>query len=338
MRMIRSVAAAIAGSLLLLVGLLALLGYDPAAALRAFWVGSFGSWYAFTSGTLVRATPLMIAGLATAIAFRAGVLNIGVEGQLLMGATFAMPIALANILPSVLTVPAALGAGVIGGTAWAAIPAFLKRYRGVLEVISTLLLNSVALYFVSWVVRGPLQEHTHTYPQSDLIPVTARLPIVIPDTRLHAGFALACGLVIMAGWIMSRTAPGFILRTVGANPFAAASAGLVNVGAVSFGALLISGGVAGLAGATEVLGVTYSLHEGISPGYGYTAIAVALLARLDPRAVIPSALLFASLESGAAAMQRDAGVPSVLVRVVEALLIIAVLVADARHRPTADAP
>jgi simple sugar transport system permease protein len=149
---------------------------------------------------------------------------------------------------------------------------------------------------------------------------------------LHAGFALALLLVVITWWIMTRSAAGFRLRAVGANPFAAASAGRIDVSAMATSALLISGGLAGLAGAIEVHGVTYSLFENISPGYGYTAIAVALLARLDARAIVPSAILFAALESGGGAMQRDAGIPAVLVKVVEASLIIAVLMADAWRR------
>ena len=331
-RTIALVSATITGMIVLLLVVLAVSGYPPVRGLAAFWDGSFGSWYSFTSGTLLRATPLMITGLAIAIAFRGGVLNIGVEGQLLVGAVAATTVALGSAVPDVLALPAALVAGIAGGVIWACIPAFLKRRRGVLEVISTLLLNSVALYLVSWLVRSSLQEHTHTYPQSDLIREAARLPIIIPHTRLHAGFVIGLGVTAVTWWAMARTAWGFRLRAVGANPFAASSAGQINVRTVATNALLISGGLAGLAGAVEVHGVTYSLFENISPGYGYTAIAVALLARLDARLIIPSAMLFAALESGAGAMQRDAGVPVVLVKVVEALLIIAILTGGALKR------
>jgi simple sugar transport system permease protein len=326
---------ATAGAVLLLAAILAIAGYSPGRALIAFWDGSLGSWYSLTSGTLLRATPLTLAGLAIAIAFRAVVLNIGVEGQLLIGATTATAVALSAHVPDAIVLPLALIAGAAGGVAWAAIPAWLRRHRGVLEVISTLLLNSVALYLVSWLVRSLLQEHTRTYPQSDLLRAAARLPIVLPSTRLHAGFLIALFIAGVAWWAIARTAWGFRLRTVGANPFAAASAGQIDVPAMATNALLISGALAGLAGAVEVHGVTYSLFENVSPGYGYTAIAVALLARLDARAIVPSAILFAALESGAGAMQRDAGVPIVLVKVVEALLIIFVLIADAWRRRAA---
>jgi simple sugar transport system permease protein len=152
---------------------------------------------------------------------------------------------------------------------------------------------------------------------------------------LHAGFLVGLFLAGATWWVVSRTATGFRLRAAGANPFAAASAGGIDVARVATGAFLISGAVAGIAGAVEVQGVTSALYEGLSPGYGYTAIAVALLARLNAAAVVATAILFAALEAGATAMQRDAGVPSVLVKVVEALLILLVLAFDAwqRRRP-----
>jgi simple sugar transport system permease protein len=339
MRRAEFAVGAVVASVLLLLIVVAIAGYPPMRSLHAFWDGSFGSWYSFTSGTLLRATPLTITGLAIVVAFRCGVLNIGVEGQLLVGAAAATAVALGVRLPGFALFPMAALAGIAGGALWAAAPAILKRRRGVLEVISTLLMNSVALYLISWLVRSSLQEHTGTYPQSVLIPGSARLPILLPGTRLHAGFVIAIGLSAGAWWTLTRTAWGFRLRATGENPFAAASAGQVDVGRVAFSALLISGGLAGLAGAIEIHGVTYSLHENISPGYGYTAIAVALLAQLDPLAVVPSAILFAALESGAGAMERDAGVPAVLVKVVEALLIISVLLIDVwRRRARALAP
>lgn len=331
-----------AGAGVLLVAVVVLLtatitvaGYDPALALSAMWSGSVGSWYALSSATLVRATPLLIAGLSVAIAFRAGVLNVGAEGQLLAGATLATAVSLA--LPSLgfVLIPIALLSGALGGAVWVALPALLRRRFGVLEVISTLMLNAVALHLVSWLVRGPLQEPTHTYPQTANIAASAQLPLLVPGTRLHAGFLVGLLLAGATWWIVGRTATGFRLRAAGANPFAAASAGRIDVARVATGAFLVSGSIAGIAGAVEVQGVTSALYEGLSPGYGYTAIAVALLARLNAAAVVATAILFAALEAGATAMQRDAGVPSVLVKVVEALLILLVLAFDAwrRRRP-----
>ncbi|MGZ8376628.1 MAG: ABC transporter permease [Gemmatirosa sp.] len=312
-----------------LVLLLAVTGHDAADALAALWRGAAGSRYALLSATLVRATPLILAGLAVAVAFRAGILNVGAEGQLLAGGAAATAVGLAGApILGVLTAPTALAAGIAAGAAWAGIAALLRRRFGVLEVISTIMLNFVALYGAGWLVRGPLQEPQRIYPQSPSLPEVARLPMLVPESRLHVGFALAV-LAGVALWALLRfTAAGFRLRAAGLNPAAAASAGLIAVPAVTTGAFLASGALAGLAGAVEVTGVTYALYENLSPGYGYTAIAVALLARLHPLGVIAAGIGFGALEAGAGAMQRDAGVPAVVVTVVEALLILLVLAAD----------
>jgi general nucleoside transport system permease protein len=312
--------------------LLALGGYDVRLALGALWTGSLGSWYALTSATLVRAIPLMLSGCAVAIAFRAGVFNIGAEGQLLVGAAAATAAALAAPRVGPLALPLALALGALGGAAWASIAAVLRSRFGVLEVISTIMLNFVALYAISYLVRGVLQEPTHAYPQTSPIAAAARLPQIPGAGRLHVGILLAIVVILVVGYVLRRTASGFRVIAVGESPSAAASAGLIDVGAVTTRTFLVSGALAGLAGAVEVQGVTYALYENISPGYGYTAIAVALLAGLDPWRVAFSALLFAALEAGAGAMQRDAGVPSTLVSVIEALLILAVIGAQAFRR------
>ncbi|MEO7083883.1 MAG: ABC transporter permease [Gemmatimonadaceae bacterium] len=301
-------------------------------AIHALFSGAFGSWYAFGSGTLVRATPLILTGLAVAVAFRAGVFNIGAEGQFLIGASSGTAVALAgSSLPAVVLIPAILVAGAIGGGMWAGVAAQLRVRFRVLEVISTIMLNFIAANLVSYLVRGPLQEPTHVYPQTSSIVAAARLPRLGASTRLHLGFFIAVGACAVAWWIMRDTAAGFRLRAAGANPDAARSAGGIDVDRVTTRAFLASGALAGVAGAIEVCGVTFALYENISPGYGYTAIAVALLARLNAAAVIATGILFGALESGAAAMQRDAGVPSVAVAMVEASIILA-LVAFERTR------
>ena len=305
-------------------------------ALLALWQGAFGSAYAVLSATLVRTTPLLLLGLSVATAFRAGILNIGAEGQLLAGAMAAAAVGLASTgWPSAVAVAAMIAAGIVAGAGWAFIAAALRRWFGVLEVISTIMLNFLALHLVSWLVRGPLQEPTRTNPQSATLPDIAHWPTLIPGHRLHLGFLLGL-LLALALWVMWRhTAVGFRLRVVGMGARAAASAGRVAVDHTVMGAFLLSGAIAGLAGASEVGGVTWGLYDGISPGYGYTAIAVALLARLDPRAVVPSAVFFGALEAGAAAMQRDAGVPSVVVQVVVAVVVLAVIALDEWRRARA---
>ncbi|MFL5620390.1 MAG: ABC transporter permease [Gemmatimonadaceae bacterium] len=301
-------------------------GFPVGRGLSALWTGSFGSWYAFTSATLVRAVPLMLTGGAVALAFRGGVLNIGAEGQLLVGAAAAAAVAL--VVPAAgvgipIGIAAALLAAAIGGALWAAVAAYLRARYGVLEVISTIMLNFVALHVVSYLVRGPLQEPTHVYPQSATIADALHLPRIPGAGRLHAGFLLALVLAVAAGWVLRHTAAGFRLVATGESPAAAASAGGIDVRTTTTRVFLLSGAIAGLAGGVEVLSVTFALYENLSPGYGYTAVAVALLARLDPWRVVATAVLFGALEAGAGAMQRDAGVPSTLVSVIEAALILA---------------
>ena len=305
---------------------LAALGFDIGRAASALVNGAFGSWYSFGSGTLVRATPLILTGLAVALAFQAGVFNIGAEGQFLVGATAASAVALAGTHSSApVVLPGVLLAGGLAGAFWAWIAAELRARFHVLEVISTIMLNFVAAYLVSFLVRGPLQEPTHIYPQTESFGISARLPRFGPTTRLHIGFVIACAACALAWWILRNTAAGFRVRASGANPDAAHSAGRIDVRRVTTRAFLLSGALAGLAGAIEVAGVTYALYENISPGFGYTAIAVALLARLNALAVVVTGTVFGALEAGATAMQRDAGVPSVAVSVVEAGVVLAMV-------------
>ncbi len=302
-------------------------------ALLALWDGAFGSAYAIWSATLVRSAPLLLLGLGVALAFRAGVLNIGAEGQFLVGAISATAVAhlVGSTLPSAVMIPVMAVVGGLAGAAWAGIAAWLRQRFGVLEVISTIMLNFIALATISWMVRGPLQEPTRIYPQSAEIPASAQWPFLVPEQRLHLGFLLgllACGI---AWVVLTRTATGFRIRAVGAGPTAAASAGGIHVARTVTRVFLVSGACAGLAGAAEVGGVTWALYEGISPGYGYTAIAVALLARLHPGWVVVSAIFFGALEAGASAMQRDAGIPSVVVQVIVAVMILGVLAGSQRR-------
>jgi len=315
------------------LGVLALVilagGNDLPGAFGALWGGAFGTRYAIFSATLVRAIPLIILGLSVALSFRAGLLNIGADGQFLAGASAATAVALfVPAWPAVIVLPAVLAGCVVGCTAWAGIAAILPRRFGVLEVISTLMLNFVALQGVSFLLRGPLQEPTRVYPQTVAIPGAAHLGLLLEGQRLHWGIVVAVVLSATLAWILHVTATGFRVRIVGMGPAAAASTGRVDVERVVFGVFLSSGAIAGFAGAVQLTGVTYQLSEGFSPGYGYSAIAVALLARLNPLWVIPAGVLFGALEAGAGSMQREAGVPFQLVAVVEALIILGVLGVD----------
>jgi simple sugar transport system permease protein len=283
---------------------------------------------ALITDALVRATPLIIAGLAVAIAFRGGVFNIGAEGQLLLGAVAATGVTLKlNAVLGPATVVVATCAGALAGAFWAGIAAELRRRFHVLEIISTIMLNFIAIHLVSYLVRGPLQEPTRIYPQTETFPTFSRLPILVPGTRLHSGFALALVLAVALAWVLSRTSTGFRIRAVGASPRAAESAGQIDVAKTSFNVFLLSGAIAGIAGSIEVSGVTFALYENLSPGYGYTAIAVALIAGLNPLATIAAGMFFGMLETSAIALQRELAVPSSLAAVVEAAMILSVLAA-----------
>jgi simple sugar transport system permease protein len=323
------------GLLLLAIGL-QLAGYDAGAALAALWDGAFGSWRAFTGATLLRSVPLILMGLGFALALRGGALNIGAEGQFYAGAIAATWVGVqAAAWPAWVALPVVALAGMAGGAVWMILPVVLKLRFGVLEVISTLLLNFVAEALVSWMVQGPMQEPGGIYPQSAPIADAARLPM-LPGTRLHVGFVVALIAAGILAWILARTWWGFRLRALGEGPRAAEVSGRVRAGRMIAVALFGSGALAGLAGAFEVSGVSYALYQNLSPGYGFTAIGVALLARLRPSAIVLTGIVFAALEAGAGAMQRDAGIPAVAVYVVEGVIILVLLLGDAAARRGAE--
>jgi len=314
--------------------LLALGGHDPIEAAGALVRGAAGTPDRLLSITLVRSIPLILAGLAVALAFQAGVFNVGAEGQLLAGAVAATAVGVAGggLHPAV-HLPLVLLSAAAAGALWALLPALLRLRMGVGEVITTLLMNFVAIHLAAWMVHGPLQESRGVFPQSDSIAPGARLPILVEGSRLHAGIVLAVGGAIFLHVLLRHTALGFRLRVSGRSPEAAAVSGRIATGQTLLIAFLASGALAGLAGGSEVAGVTWALYEGLSPGYGYTAIAVALLAALSPLGVVGAGLLFGALKGGAGAMQREAGIPAVWVDGIEALVILAVVTVGvlARH-------
>jgi general nucleoside transport system permease protein len=311
--------ASAAVALAIAAAVIAALGFPAGAALRALAVGSFGSGAALTA-TLLKTAPLLLTGLSVALAFRCGVWNIGAEGQLLAGALAATAIATraAPAAPAFVLVPLVVVAGAAAAAALGALAGWLRATRGVSEVISTILLNFIAIQAVAWAVTGPLQEAGGAYPQSDAFPAAARLPAI---GRLHSGVWAALAAAAALAWLLFRTPLGFRLRAVGHSPVAARFAGIPPE-RYGVAALAIAGALAGAAGAFEVAGVSGRLYQGLSPGYGYTAIAVALLARLHPIAVVPSALFFGALEAGAGAMQREAGIPAVATEVVQGVVIL----------------
>lgn len=273
---------------------------------------------------LVKGCPLLYCALAFLLAWRAGVLNIGAEGQFLLGALAATAAATRLALPALATGVLALAAGAAAGALWAGIAAWLLRRRGVLEVLSTILLNFVAAGLVALLVRGPLQERARTFPQSEAVPESVRLPLLIPGTRLHAGLLLAAALALVLSHFLRRTRGGFRLRAAGAGPRAASFAG-IPVARTRTLAFLASGAIAGLGGAVELLGVSGRLFESFSPGYGYLGLAAAVVAGLSPLGSVGSAAAFGLLNVAGSLAQRRYGVSSVLALVLEAAALFAAL-------------
>ncbi len=288
-----------------------------------------GEAYSF-SETLLKTTPLIFTGLAVALAFRAGIWNIGADGQFIVGALISTALGIHAVPlagPAVFALIAVTAFG--GGALFGALAGWLREKHEVSEVITTIMLNVIALHFLSYAVHGPLQEAAQTYPQSDRLADAARLSLLWPGTRLHSGVIIAVALAI-ASWVMLFRLPfGFRLRAIGQNSNAARFAG-IKVSRHVIAAIAISGGIAALGGAIEVTGVTGRLYESISPGYGFTGIAVAMLGRLHPFGVLPAAFLFGALESGARALQRNMGISPVLAEVIQGMVILFVVLYETR--------
>jgi simple sugar transport system permease protein len=321
--------AAILASAALIALLVFALGASPAVVAGALAEGAFGNSLA-CSDTLVKATPLLFCGLAVALSFEASIWNIGAEGQLITGALLAGALGPAlGSWPHSVALCAILLAGVWGGALCGAIAGWLRARRDVSEIISTIMLNFAAAQLLSWAVHGPLIEPSHAFPKSAPIATPAQLHFYFEPSRLNFGMLLAVLLALAVYLLLFHTALGFKLRAVGRNPRAAAWFG-IPAGRLSLTALTLSGGLAGLGGAVQVSAITHRLYETISPGWGYEAIAVALVARLNPLAIIPAAIFFGALDNGAQAMQRSAGVAPELVQVIEGLVIVVLLALDSK--------
>lgn len=299
-------------------------GASPLLAFKALLLGAFGSLNGFTE-TLVKATPLMLAGLGLCVAFRSKVWNIGAEGQIHLGAlaTTLMGVYLPPF-PSLIALTLTGMASFFAGGFWAAIPGWLKVRWGVNEIITTLMMNYIAILGINYAVHVPLKEPGGFLPQSALLQPSVELPILIARTRLHAGILLGIAGAVALHILLVRTTLGYQIQVVGLNPDAGRYSG-IPVGKITLLSMILSGGFAGLAGMGEIAGVHHRLMENFSPGYGYTAIVVALLADLKPLAVILVSILFAALIVGADTMQRVAGVPNSLVLIIESLVVLFVL-------------
>lgn len=316
---------AVLATLVLCGGLIIAAGADVLEAYIALFDGAFGSRFDVVE-TLVKAAPLTFTGLAVAVAFRARFWNIGAEGQLLAGAMAAAYIGALEGLPAWLLVPLMIVAGATAGGLWASIPAFLKVRLKVDDVVATLMLNFVIFYAMMALLSGPWQDPLSGYPDSPDIRMDAEYPILLQATRLHLGVLLAAVGAVAVWLLMTRTTFGFSIRAVGENARAAAHAG-VPVGRVVFLTAVLSGGLAGLAGVGEVAGLHFQVMASLSPGYGYTGIVIAMLARLNPLGVIPAAIFFAAVATGSETMSRATGVPVFLGDVIQGASLLCMLVA-----------
>jgi simple sugar transport system permease protein len=315
------VLASVIAAFVLCAALIALAGTNP---LRAYWailVGAFGSTIGI-GNVLMKATPILLTGLGTTVAFRSGQWNIGGDGQIYIGALGGTVIGLAlGGLPGRLVLPVAIVGAFVAGAAWALIPAVLKAYRGVSEIISTLMLTYVATFLIQYLVDGPLQGSSSYMPQTDPIAQAARLPVLLSQYRVHAGTVIALAATAIIYLLLWNTPFGYELRAIGLG-LKAARYGGISVKRDIILVMLISGGLSGLAGANEVLGYHYRLFDGISPGYGFTGITVALLGRLNPVGLTVSSVLFSALLVGANNMRSAVGVPTAIAGIIQGVVVL----------------
>jgi len=306
----------------------AALGHDPLISLEAFFIAPLSDVFGLTE-LVVKATPLVLIGVGLSIGFRANVWNIGAEGQFTMGAIAGGGLALLFYeVDSVFLLPAMALAGILGGMAWAAIPAWLKTRFNANEILTSLMLTYVAQLTLSWLVHGPWRSpEGYNFPETRLFHDAALMPILVEGSRLHLG-ALVALAVVAAGWlVMGRSVIGFQLRVVGAAPRAAVYAGF-NAKALVWCAMLIGGGLAGLAGLFEVAGPIGQLLPNISPGYGFTAIIVAFLGRLNPVGVLFAGLLLALTYLGGEVAQIRIGMPAAVTGIFQGILLFYLLACD----------
>lgn len=317
-------AAAVLVALLSGAVLLALNGFNGWNVFDVMLFGVFQDMRS-VSEILLKAIPLILIGVGLCVAFRCSIWNIGAEGQLYAGAVAATVVGVAfEGLSSWIYVPLVMVAGAMAGAAWAGIAGLLKVYFKASEIVTTIMLNYIALISTSYLVTGPLKDAASAYPQSAKLLKEAWMPRILPPTRLHIGILVAVALAIALYYFLFRSSAGYAVRVVGINPHAARYAGM-NVGRNIMLSICISGAMAGLAGAFEIAGVTHRLYQNISPGYGFEGIAVALLANNNPIGAIFSGGLFAVLRSGSELMQITAQVPQVLVSIIQGMVILSVV-------------
>jgi len=301
-------------------------GVSPLFAFRTLFQGGFGRVSGLVA-TCIKATPLLLSALAIIVAFRANIWNLGGNGQMYMGAVLASVVGLYVSVPAVLHLPLALLAGFCGGLLWIGIPAILRAYFKVSEVIVTLMFNYIAIFLLSWLVVGPLTQVGGFMPQSPALARTSWLPRILPPTRIHAGILVALVVMAVVYIMLFRTSSGYALRAIGANPDGARYGG-INVKRQVLRVMCLSGGLMGLAGANEVLGVHHRLMEGIAGNYGFIGMVVAFLGGLHPLGALVATFFFSGLNVGADAMQRMTGIPISVAHILQALVVLFVVGSD----------
>lgn len=324
MRRLGSFVSGPLGAILLIIVLMAIAmmiaGTNPVDGFTALIAGSLGG-RSQIGETLVATSALLFPSLGVALAFRAGLFNIGAEGQLLVGGMLAGAAGAAVTIPPALAILMMLVLGALGGGFWGAIAGWMKARLRANEIISTLMLNFVALYLTLFLINGPLKAPQASGAETAWLPTSYWLPTLLPDTRLSIGILIAVAIAFGLQFLFARTVPGFALRAAGEAPEAARRNG-INLPRLTWLALASSGAIAGLGGATIVTGELHRFNTQLSPGYGFIAIAVALVGDLDPLKVCVASFLFGILEAGGLAMQASAQVPKDAIHVIEGLIIL----------------
>jgi simple sugar transport system permease protein len=314
----------LAGAIVLIAlaaGAMVVAGANPVEGFGALLRGSMGGPPQLAE-TLVQTTALLFPALAVALALRAGLFNIGAEGQLAIGGLVAGVAGAQLQAPAIVAVPLLLALGALGGAAWGGIAGVLRARFGGNEVIATLMLNVLALLLANYLIVGPLRAPDSLGAETATLPESSWLPALLPDSRLTIALPLALCIAFAVRYALASTVFGYELRASGDAPQAARRAG-VDLGRMAFVAMALSGAIAGLGGATIVMGVLHRFNTGLSPGYGFIAIAVALVGALDPLRICAAAFAFGVLQSGALTMQAAAHVPKDVVTFVEGVAIVA---------------
>lgn len=320
-----SVIVAIALAIIIAGLLIQISGLNALEGLQELFKSSFGS-YQDIGSTLTRTAPLLLAGLSILFAFRSGVLNIGTEGQYIAGGLFSVLVATSiPPMPSFIAIPLVIAAGFFGGMMWALVPAILKAKQNVNELLSSLMMNYVAFYLLQFLLRDWMRDKSLpvAYPVTKTVPQFARLPTIMPSTSLTASIIIAVISAVGVYFVLQKTTFGFRMRAVGKNPEAAAFSGM-NINLIQFSAMLISGGLGGLAGLAEAVGYFNKVNMQFSVGYGYTGILLALMSQLNSLVLIIVSIFFAGLEIGSQGM-RSIDISYHLSTVTEGVLIIMIL-------------